>query len=60
MKKFRINYTSDTHGYLYPTDYTGRAEKPMGLFKLSAAGKIKSHHNSHSVNSLSGFKIKGA
>lgn len=37
MKNFRINYTSDTHGYLYPTDYTGRAEKAMGLFKLSAA-----------------------
>ena len=36
MKNFRINYTSDTHGYLYPTDYTSRTEKAMGLFKLSA------------------------
>lgn len=38
MKKdFHICFTSDTHGYLFPTDYTGGEEKPMGLFKLGAA-----------------------
>lgn len=36
-KEFHICFTSDTHGYLFPTDYTGGEEKPMGLFKLGAA-----------------------
>lgn len=37
MKSLRLLYTSDTHGYLYPTDYAGGAEKAMGLFNLAAA-----------------------
>ncbi|MCI5772023.1 MAG: bifunctional metallophosphatase/5'-nucleotidase [Clostridiales bacterium] len=36
---FRLLFTSDTHGYLYPTDYTDGRDKPMGLFKLAAAFK---------------------
>lgn len=36
MKPFRIFYTTDTHGYLFPTDYTDREEKPVGLLKLAA------------------------
>ncbi len=31
-----IRYTSDTHGYLFPTLYAYRAEQPMGLMKLAA------------------------
>lgn len=30
-KKLKIYYTSDTHGYLFPTAYANRSEKPMGL-----------------------------
>lgn len=30
-----IRYTSDTHGYLFATDYTDRLERPMGLMKLA-------------------------
>lgn len=30
-KKARIYYTSDVHGYLFPTSYGDREEKPMGL-----------------------------
>ena len=31
-----IRFTSDTHGYLYPTTYADRADRPMGLMKLAA------------------------
>lgn len=32
MKKtLKMYYTSDTHGYLFPTDYVSRAEKNMGV-----------------------------
>ena len=31
-----IRFTSDTHGYLYPTNYADRSDKPMGLMKLAA------------------------
>ena len=30
-KKARIYYTSDVHGYLFPTSYGDRKERPMGL-----------------------------
>ncbi len=36
MKKLKIYFTSDVHGYLFPTDYASNADKPMGLFKLAA------------------------
>ncbi len=28
MKQLKIYFTSDLHGYVYPTDYTDRTEKP--------------------------------
>lgn len=31
-KKLKIYFTSDVHGYFYPTSYGDRFEKPMGLF----------------------------
>ncbi|MDR0922520.1 MAG: bifunctional metallophosphatase/5'-nucleotidase [Lactobacillales bacterium] len=31
MKELKIYYTSDTHGYLYPTDYADDAPKELGL-----------------------------
>ncbi len=31
-KKLKICYTSDVHGYFYPTTYGDMLEKPMGLF----------------------------
>ena len=37
MAHLRVCFTSDTHGYLYPTDYADRTEKPMGLMKLGNA-----------------------
>ena len=36
MKKLKICFTSDVHGYLFPTDYASSTDKPMGLFKLAA------------------------
>ena len=36
-KHLRICFTSDTHGYLYPTDYTDNLEKDIGLMKLASA-----------------------
>ena len=30
-----IRFTSDTHGYLYPTSYADRQDRPMGLMKLA-------------------------
>ncbi|MDD5936528.1 MAG: bifunctional UDP-sugar hydrolase/5'-nucleotidase [Clostridiales bacterium] len=32
-KNLKINFTSDVHGYFYPTSYGDRLEKDMGLFK---------------------------
>jgi len=38
MKRtLNIRFTSDTHGYLYPTGYADTAERDMGLMKLAAA-----------------------
>ena len=34
MPHFSILYTSDTHGYLFPTDYASGEDRPMGLLKL--------------------------
>lgn len=33
MKKLKIYYTSDVHGYLYPTDYLSDEVKGMGLMQ---------------------------
>ena len=32
-----IRFTSDSHGYLYPTTYADNTERDMGLMKLAAA-----------------------
>ena len=37
MRKLKILYTSDVHGYLFPTDYASTDVLPQGLFKLEAA-----------------------
>lgn len=34
-KKLTIYFTSDLHGFLYPTDYKSRQEADIGLFKLA-------------------------
>lgn len=34
MKQLKIIYTTDTHGYVFPTDYTDRADKAMGLLAI--------------------------
>lgn len=34
MKQCKIYFTSDTHGFLFPTNYADREEKDMGLLKL--------------------------
>ena len=36
-KTLSIRFTSDTHGYLYPTSYADSADRPIGLMKLAAA-----------------------
>ena len=35
-KKLTIYFTSDLHGYIYPTDYRGQGEKELGLFKCAS------------------------
>ena len=37
MRKLNIVYTSDVHGYLFPTNYASSGDMPLGLFKLEAA-----------------------
>ncbi|MGL4345411.1 MAG: bifunctional metallophosphatase/5'-nucleotidase [Cellulosilyticaceae bacterium] len=34
MKDLKIYFTSDTHGYIYPTDYRDQQTKPMGLLNI--------------------------
>ena len=34
--KLTIYFTSDLHGYIYPTDYRGQGEKELGLFKCAS------------------------
>ena len=34
MKQLKLYFTSDLHGYVYPTDYTDRTEKPMGMLNI--------------------------
>lgn len=36
-RTLNIRFTSDTHGYLYPTSYADQADRPMGLMKLASA-----------------------
>ena len=36
-RTLNIRFTSDSHGYLYPTTYADNADRPMGLMKLAAA-----------------------
>lgn len=38
--------TSDIHGHLYPTDYRGPGDKPLGLAKLSALIRKERSENS--------------
>lgn len=39
MKELKIYFTSDLHGYVFPTDYTDTIEKPMGILKMISAFK---------------------
>lgn len=34
MKELKIYFTSDLHGYVYPTDYTDTTVKQMGILKM--------------------------
>ena len=34
-KKLTVYFTSDLHGYVYPTDYRSRDERDIGLFKCA-------------------------
>lgn len=34
MKNLKIYFTSDMHGFVYPTDYTDNLEKPMGILNI--------------------------
>lgn len=34
MKKLKIYFTSDMHGFVYPTDYTNNEEKPIGMLNV--------------------------
>ena len=36
-KTLQIRFTSDTHGYLYPTSYADMQSRDMGLMKLAPA-----------------------
>jgi len=34
MKTLKIYFTSDMHGFVYPTDYTDSAKKPIGMLNI--------------------------
>ena len=34
MKKLKIYFTSDLHGYVYPTDYIEKDKKNIGLLNI--------------------------
>ncbi|SFU77223.1 2',3'-cyclic-nucleotide 2'-phosphodiesterase / 3'-nucleotidase [Clostridium sp. DSM 8431] len=34
MKKLKIYFTSDIHGFVYPTDYINNEKKPIGMLNL--------------------------
>ena len=34
MKNLKIYFTSDLHGYIYPTNYVDRSEKNIGLLNI--------------------------
>ena len=34
QRKLTIRYTSDVHGFFYPTRYADRDEAPLGLMRL--------------------------
>lgn len=36
MKNFKLYYTSDVHGYLFPTDYIQTNQQPLGLINVAA------------------------
>ena len=36
MKNFKLYYTSDVHGYLFPTDYIQPNQQPLGLINVAA------------------------
>ena len=38
-RKVKIYYTSDVHGYFYPTSYGDREVKQMGLFACASEYK---------------------
>lgn len=38
-KNLKIYYTSDTHGYIFPTDYINKEQKPMGVLSLKSSFK---------------------
>jgi len=36
MKTLKLYFTSDLHGYFFPTDYISQGEKPLGLFRCTS------------------------
>ena len=51
-----IRFTSDSHGYLYPTNYADSADRPMGLMKLAA----EYPHNENTLILDGGDTIQGS
>jgi len=51
-----IRFTSDVHGYLYPTNYADNADRPMGLMKLASAFP----HNGNTLIIDGGDSIQGS
>lgn len=35
MKELKVYFTSNLHGYVYPTDYIEKNEKNIGLLNIS-------------------------
>ena len=34
MKNLKVYFTSDLHGYVYPTDYMDKSEKNIGILNI--------------------------
>ncbi|MEF9991034.1 MAG: bifunctional UDP-sugar hydrolase/5'-nucleotidase [Romboutsia sp.] len=56
MKNLKIYFTSDLHGYIYPTDYINKSEKNIGL--LNIINQFKKDKNTLIIDS--GDTIQGS
>lgn len=58
--KISILFTSDVHGYIFPTDYISEEKKDLGLLKISSLIKKYRHKDSDTIVIDLGDYIQGS